>query len=142
MKCKFCERPAPSNMRGYCQSCYKYFIIEKKQVYEKPEYGIINYTPKGDVICPFCGKAFRKLGIHFYYAHGLTSDKAHKKAGWDRNAKATNPEYRKLMRNLLKEHHVTDNLLEKGKKTRYKKGHKGRLKEKMSEMTKLRLKRK
>ena len=139
-KCKFCAKPAPNNMQGYCQVCYRYFIMESKDVYDLPEYGEITYAPNGDCICPFCGKAFRKLGTHFYYAHGMTSKQAHEKAGWDYNAKATNELYRELMRNKLQDKCVTVNLIEKGKSTRYVPGSQGRTKDKLSAMTLRRLK--
>ena len=138
--CKFCNKPAPSNMQGYCQVCYRYFIIDSKVVYDLPKYGEITYAPNGDCICPFCGKAFRKLGLHFYYAHKMTSKEAHKKAGWDQNAKATNESYRDLMREKLQEKCVTENLIKGGKSTRYVSNHPGRTKNKVSAMTLKRLK--
>jgi len=139
--CKFCDKSAPSNMQGYCQTCYRYFVMERKEVYALPKYGEITYSPNGDCICPFCGKAFRKLGLHFYYAHDLTSRQAHKKAGWDQNAKATNPAYRELMRNKLQDKCVTVNLIDKGKLTRFAPGSPGRTRDKVSAMTLKRLKR-
>lgn len=138
--CKFCGKAAPSNMQGYCQVCYRYFVMEGKDVYDLPKYGEITYAPNGDCICPLCGKAFRKLGMHFYYAHGMTAKQAHEKAGWDHNAKATNPAYRDLMRDKLQEHCVTVNLINKGESTRFVPNHVGRSKDKVSAMTLKRLK--
>jgi len=139
-KCKFCNNPAPSNLQGYCQACYKYFIIDKKEIYNLPEHGEITYAPNGDCICPFCGKAFRKLGMHFYYGHRLTSKIAHELAGWDYSAKATNPQYRELMRNKLMKKCVDINLIEKGQPTRYVPGSPGRTRDKVSAMTLSKLK--
>ena len=139
--CKFCGKPAPKNMQGYCQVCYRYFIMEQKEIYDLPKYGEITYAPNGDCICPFCGKAFRKLGMHFYYAHDMTSKEAHEKAGWDHNAKATNKSYRNLMRNKLQDKCVTINLIDKGKATRYVLGSPGRTRDKISAMTLFKLKR-
>ena len=139
-KCKFCGKPAPTNMQGYCQVCYRYFVMERKEVHDLPEYGEITYAPNGDCICPFCGKAFRKLGMHFYYAHGMRSKEAHERAGWDYNAKATNEFYRDLMRDKLQDKCVTINLIAKGKRTRYVPGSSGRTKDKVSAMTLSRLK--
>lgn len=127
-------------MQGYCQVCYRYFIIEGKEIYPLPEKGDITYAPNGDCICPFCGKAFRKLGMHFYYGHDITSLEAHKKMGWDISARATNPEYRKLMKEKLQPHCVEINLIEKGKPTRFKENGPGRPKDKISLMTLKRLK--
>lgn len=137
--CKFCGNKAPSNMQGYCQPCYKYFVMERRIVHPLPEYGEITYADNGDAICPFCGKSFRKLGMHLYYGHGMTTDEAFKKAGWDRSAKATNPRYRDRMRQVLQPHCVTENLLKKGSSTRFSKGHSGRTKDMISEMTRKRL---
>jgi len=127
-------------MQGYCQTCYKYFIIDNKEIYPLPLFGEITYTKTGDCICPFCGKAFRKLGNHFRHAHGILSKQAHKQAGWDANAKATNADYRKLMKKRLQKKCVINNLLKKGVETRYKKGYKGRTKDQVSQMTSNRLK--
>ena len=138
--CKFCNNLAPNNMRGDCQTCYRYFVMEKKEVYELPEHSEITYAPNGDCICPFCGKAFRKLGLHFYYAHDLTSREAHERAGWYYNAKATNESYRDLMRDKLQDKCVVVNLLDKGQATRYVPGSSGRPRDKVSAMTLSRLK--
>lgn len=141
INCKFCNKPAPSNMRGYCQSCYKYFILENKEIYPLPEYGEITFAPNGDAICPFCGKAFRKLGLHFYYQHGMITKKAFEKAGWNVNTRASNEKYQKLMREKLQEHCVDINLIEKGKPTRFKKNSKGRPRELIRPMEMNRLRR-
>lgn len=138
--CKFCSSTTPSNMRGYCQACYKYFVLDQKEIYPLPNKGEITYAPNGDCICPFCGKAFRKLGTHFYYSHGLSSKEAHVKAGWDIKAKATNEQYRDLMRSKLQEKCVVENLLNAGKATRYTPKHIGRPKQMVSPMTMMRLK--
>lgn len=135
MNCKFCGNKAPNNLRGYCQACYKYFVMDEKSIHPLPKYGEITYTENGDVICPFCGKAFRKIGMHFYYSHKMTSDEAFKKAGWDRNARATNINYREHMRSVLQDKCVTENLLNAGMKTRFSVGSMGRPKEKISQMT-------
>jgi len=140
MKCKFCGHDAPSNMQGYCQVCYRYFIIEGKDVHPIPPYGEIAYADNGDCICPLCGKAFRKLGRHFNLAHGLTSKQAHEKVGWDHNAKASNETYRELMRARLQPKCVTENLIKAGQETRYVPNHPGRPRDKVSAMTLKRLK--
>jgi len=139
-KCKFCGKSTAKPMQGYCQVCYHYFVIKSKDVYDLPKHGEITYAPNGDCICPFCGKAFRKLGMHFYYSHHMTSKQAHEKAGWDQSAKATNESYRELMRNKLMKKCVDINLIEKGKATRYVPGSPGRTRDKVSAMTLSKLK--
>jgi len=109
-------------MQGYCQSCYIYFITENKTTHPLPEYGKQTFAPNGDCICPFCGKAFRKLGGHLRYAHGMTAKEAYEKAGWDHEPHASNKDYRNTMRKRLWTKCVVDNLLKKGKTTRFTKG--------------------
>lgn len=119
-KCKFCGNPAPNNMQGYCQVCYRYFITEGKNVYTPPKYGEVAYAPNGDCICPECGKAFRKLSNHIYQAHGVDHKNACVKYGWHiRNDKVTNNDYRKHMHDIQHTKCITNNLIEKGKNTRF-----------------------
>lgn len=119
-KCKFCGRPAPNNMRGYCQACYKYFVAQGRKVYPLPPNKELTYAENGDAICPICGKAFRKLGGHLYNAHKISCDEAFRMFGWHRRkAKATNKDYRKHMKTIQKDYCVIDNLVCKGKSTRF-----------------------
>jgi len=135
--CKDCGRPAPSNMQGYCQACYLYFVREKKVIYPTPSYGKITYAPNGDCICPFCGKAFRKLGAHFWNFHHILSKNAKELAGWDHTVKASNIDYRAHMHFIQQQKCIDINLIVKGKPTRRKIGH--HLKKYVSEMSRLRL---
>ena len=42
--CKFCGKEAPNNMQGYCQACYKYFILQGKELHEPYEDNHIHYA--------------------------------------------------------------------------------------------------
>lgn len=118
--CKFCGSPAPSNLQGYCQPCYKYFVMDKKKIYPLPRHGEITYNEDGDAICPECGKAFCKLGGHIRYAHHMTTADFFKKHGWHvRKTKASNIEYRKKMKDIQDPKTISVNLIEKGKSTRF-----------------------
>lgn len=118
--CKFCGNLGSTSYQGFCQACYKYFITDGKKLYPVPNPGEITYAPNGDVVCPECGKAFRKLGGHLYQAHHLTCDEAFKKFGWYRRlTKATNIEYRKMMHDIQDPKTISDNLLSKGESTRF-----------------------
>ena len=65
MRCKCCGKEITRNRySGYCQACYRYFVIEGKRLYDTPEIGKVVYAENGDAICHICGKAFRKLGGH------------------------------------------------------------------------------
>lgn len=117
--CKFCgAENIPANMAGYCQPCYKYFHTDKKTIYPIPPHGVMYHTETGDVVCPLCGKAFRKLGGHLVQAHHITTKEAYPKFGWYRNAKATNAEYQEHMRNV-QHPKALDNLSIHGVPTRY-----------------------
>ena len=118
--CKFCGSSGSTRYQGFCQACYRYFILEGKKLYAIPNPGEIAYTPDGDVVCPECGKAFRKLGNHLWQAHGMKCDEAFKKFGWHRRkTKATNAEYRSYMHDIQDPKTIDDNLLVKGDSTRF-----------------------
>ena len=132
--CKKCGeklRPYEKNMQGYCQACYKYFVTDKKKVYPLPPLGEITYAPNGDVICPLCGRAFGKLGSHIRYFHKLDPKEVYTKVGWDRDPHATSNKYKEKMRSHITEE-LKQDLIERGKNTRFKAGHKGRTKDQMS----------
>jgi hypothetical protein len=139
--CIYCKEPLKySNLGGYCQPCYRYFVLDKGIVYDTPPYGEIWYAPNGDCICPICGKAFRKLGCHLYNFHKITSREAYQQFGWAFNVKASNLSYRYDMKQKLKDYCVDINLIERGKNTRFVVGSPGRTTDKVSEMTRRRLK--
>ena len=129
IKCKFCGNEAPNKYDGYCEVCYLYFVRDNKKVYDLPDYAKVEYAPNGDCICHICGKAFRKLGGHIVQAHKmLMRDYCTKFGLFYRNNKASNVEYRENMKNIQKDYCITENLIEKGKNTRVKKGDKLRYK--------------
>lgn len=121
--CKFCGNPAPDNMQGYCQVCYKYFVTEGKDVYPIPQDGTVEYAPNGDCICHECGKAFRKLGQHVYYAHNMTSKQYAAKHGLKLRGsgkiRLSNEGYSIHMKNVQDPKTISINLIENGKETRF-----------------------
>lgn len=122
IKCKFCGNEAPNVYQGYCQVCWKYFVIDGKKEYDLPDFGKVEYAENGDAICHICGKAFRKLGAHIWNGHHITMRDYCTKFGLlYRTNKASNLDYRLNMKNIQKDYCITDNLLEKGKATRIKK---------------------
>ncbi len=122
-KCKFCGNTAPDNMQGYCQVCYRYFVIEGKDIYPLPEDGTVEYAPNGDCICHECGKAFSKLGQHVFYAHHKTSKEYAVEHGLKlRGPKAvrlSNNTYSTKMHNIQDPKTIRVNLVEKGFETRF-----------------------
>lgn len=120
--CKFCGRPAPDNMQGFCQACYRYFIIEKKKLYSIYS-GPIQYNEDGDAICPICGMAYRKLGGHLKQKHGVTAAEQYRIWGLNpRTVKASNAAYRLHMKNVQDPKTISENLIKKGINTRIKPG--------------------
>ena len=125
IKCKFCGNYCDKNMRGYCQVCYKYFVIDGKHIYDLPSFGKVEYNEDGDVICHICGKAFRKLGGHIWNGHHMKMrDYCTKYGLLYKTNKASNIDYRKHMKDIQKDYCITENLLKKGKATRLQKGQK------------------
>lgn len=141
MKCKYCgDAIKLNNMQGYCQSCYRYFVMEGKEVYPTPPYGQMDFAPNGDCVCPECGMAFRKLGAHLWNKHHILAKEAYIKFGWDISCRASNEQYQQHMRDVLQPKCVVENLIKDGEKTRFVTGGPGRPASKMSEMTRQRLK--
>lgn len=139
--CRVCGeklKPYEKNLKGMCQPCYKYFVSDKKKVYPLPPLGEITYAPNGDVICPICGRAFAKLGSHIRYFHKLAPKDVYIKVGWDREPHATSKNYKEKMRSHITEE-LKEGLIERGKNTRFKAGHKGRTRDQMSLATVKRL---
>lgn len=123
IKCKFCGNEAPKRYNGYCEVCWQYFVRDGKKAYDLPDFGKVEYAENGDAICHICGKAYRKLGAHIWNCHHITMRDYCTKFGLlYRNNKASNLDYRIKMRIIQKDYCITDNLLEKGKATRIKKG--------------------
>lgn len=120
INCKFCGNLTDNNMQGYCQVCYKYFVLDNKKAYPLPKYAEIEYTDNGDCICHMCGKAYRKLGGHIVQAHHITTAEYMEQFGLHtRKSKISNESYRKHMNEIQQPKCITENLLEKGKNTRF-----------------------
>ena len=78
-KCKFCGKEQKTALsKGYCVSCYQYFILHKYSIWPASKFGKLNRVANENSnqynwpICHICGKAFAKLQQHIYYAHHLT----------------------------------------------------------------------
>lgn len=97
--------------------------------------GEIQYTDDGMLICEICGEAYHKLGSHVFMTHKMRANEYKKKFGLNigqglisevsrKLAQARNYENRDLV--------VGENLKKAGEATRFKKGSKGRTREKVS----------
>ena len=103
-----------------------------------PHYGEIIKNPDGTLVCHICGKSFRKLGSHAYMTHGITSREYKIMFGLDVQKGLVTDEHRAELSDLNRKHFdlvVRENLIEGGKKTRFKKNSPGRLKSMVSEQT-------
>lgn len=104
-----------------------------------PHYGEIQYDVNGDPICHICGKSFPKLGAHIWNGHHIKTRDYCEIFGLDVGKGICSKEYAQKMREYAYQHYdvvISNNLIKNGKHTRYKHGHEGRTRDKMSEQTK------
>ena len=144
-KCKFCgkiqNRPLS---KGYCVSCYQYFIMKENKIFPKSQYGELdrvtdkNDKQYGQPICHICGKAYTKLQQHIHYSHNMTKQEYCDKFGIDRGINMTTDVYNKKMSNYAYKYNMDEQLRKVGVNTRFKKGYNNNYKR--SEMTMKRLK--
>lgn len=128
-KCKFCHKPVKRPSKGYCVSCYQYFILYSCISWVPSNYGELNRVDiKEDKqyewpICHICGKAFTKLQQHIWYAHNLTKNEYCDLFGLDRSINMTSPVYNKKMHDYAIKYNMDKQLEETGRNTRFKSGH-------------------
>lgn len=129
-RCKFCNKEVKRPTKGYCVSCYQYFILHKYSLWTPSLYGqldkvSIEYDKQyGMPICHICGKAFTKLQQHIWYAHNMTKNEYCDLFGLDRNINMTTSAYHEKMRHYAYLYDMDIQVINAGKKTRYNKGHK------------------
>lgn len=142
--CSFCGKNCEGKKfpHNYCQSCYRYFIIEKKSLYPIPSKGVIGRTPSGEVICPYCGKAMGDLSTHCRQSHNLSHKELCDEQGYNYRASLTSIEVSKKLSKLAKYYNMGDQLRKVGASTRIKKGQTLRLGHPNREQSLNRLKRK
>ena len=106
------------------------------------EKGIIYYDEHGRPICNICGRSFKKLISHVIQTHSMTGLQYKDLFGYDRYKSIMSKDSRYLARmNAIKNYpKIKDNLLVSGRSTRFKIGHSGRTKDKISPQTERRLK--
>lgn len=129
-KCKLCNKEIPrkphANNVKYCEGCreerkkYKY----RKEYYNQWQRNKYGKYVKGKKQCLLCGKWYYKPMMHSYQTHGITEREYKDHFGLDRKsiiADTTKEKHQEA--NRQHRHMVVDtNLLEKGKKTRFRKG--------------------
>lgn len=89
-------------------------------------YGKINYDSKGNPVCELCGKGFARLGRHVWQSHNMKARDYKKMFGLDVSKGLISEASRRKISKATKKNYdlvIKKNLLEKGKDTRFYKGH-------------------
>lgn len=85
--------------------------------------------------CPYCGEWFKALAYHTRQKHGIKAKELRKNLGLKSDYQLITPALRERHREIVmenKDSHITNNLIIKGKKTRYKDGFEGHIKKNWS----------
>jgi predicted transcriptional regulator len=93
----------------------------------------IKRTDKQLFICPFCSQTFRALARHTNQIHGITGRELRKRFGLKQSYQLITLDLRKEHQKLAYKHNMHERLIKLGRKTRYKEGHSGHLKNDWSE---------
>lgn len=104
--------------------------------------GVLRYDGNGLPICEICGQSFNRLACHVRQKHNLTAYDYKKKCGLDTSkglCSARSAEKTRIKTLMHFEECIEKNLLKDGQKTRYKNGHSGRGKNKLSLQSEKRL---
>lgn len=127
-KCRFCGKLIKRPIKGYCVSCYQYFIMHKYDTWCPSKYGELNRVEQKESpqynwpVCHICGKAFAKLQQHIWYAHNMTKNEYCDTYGLDHNINMTSTEYHEKMRQYAYDNNMDDQLRKIGKNTQFTKG--------------------
>jgi len=105
-------------------------------------YGIVEYDNHGLPKCELCNKYFHRVLSHVRQKHFMNEREYKIMFGFDVKKGITSQQSKQKSKEAVLKNFdkcITDNLIVKGKISRYKKGDKGRTKEFLSQQTKLRL---
>lgn len=115
-----------------CRKCYNY---EKNHpVHPLPKKGEVEYDDEGKLICHICGRAFRRLSSHAFRGHGVSAYTYKEMFGLNNNTGLLIESTKEMLREYNKNNYekvVKENLINKGKDSRFKKGSKGRTRDKI-----------
>lgn len=106
-------------------------------------FGIIEYNSDGLPKCEICGAYFHRVISHARQKHDMNENEYKTKFGYDLKKGICSKESAERTRIKTLNNYdkcINKNLHIKGEKTRFKEGDKGRLKDKVSQQTKIRLK--
>lgn len=143
-KCKFCRKEQTKPLsKGYCVSCYQYFILHNFDTWYPSQYGElarvvdINSNQYDMPICHICGRAYTKLQQHIWYTHNMTKNEYCDMFGLDRSINMTTKEYNKKMSDYAYKYDMDKQLIRCGEKTRFNAGHKRNYKRSYQTMIRL-----
>ena len=122
-----------NNIYIYLHIIYKYLDM----------YGIIEYDELGNPMCEVCGNHYKRVVSHVRQKHDMNEREYKKAYGFDLKKGICSKESAMKSRIRVFENYdkvVEKNLIDKGKKSRFNDGHKGRTKDQVSEQTLNRLK--
>jgi hypothetical protein len=105
-------------------------------------YGKVEYDSEGKPICEICQKSFNRLLCHVRQKHKISERDYKKTYGLDLSKGICSSESSEKTRIKTLENFdkvIGQNLIKNGEKSRFKKGDKGRVKEQVSEQTRLML---
>lgn len=106
-------------------------------------YGVIEYNEEGKPMCEICGEYHDRVLSHVRQKHNMSAREYKIEFGFDLKKGICSKESsnRTRLKTLENRAIVIDkNLIEKGHKSRFKNGSKGRTKDKVSEQTRIALK--
>lgn len=106
-------------------------------------YGIIEYDDNGLPKCEICGKYFKRVLPHVRQKHDMSEKEYKLQFGFDLKKGICSKESSELSRQKTYDNYdkcISKNLIIGGLNTRYADGDEGRTKDKVSEQTRLRLK--
>lgn len=127
MICPYCgENIEQSYLKSRitCQSCYLY-NRRGGVIHAIPDPGTIVTDEQGNLVCHLCGQAHSKLGSHIYNKHNLTVEEYKEQFDIPQNASLASQQHQYKMRQYniqYREHVVYDNLINKGRITRFQPG--------------------
>lgn len=106
-------------------------------------YGNIEYDEEGNPKCEICGLHFKRVLTHVRQKHFIDEREYKKEYGFDLYKGICSKESSEKSREKVFENYdkcIEKNLIKKGGESRFKKGHEGRTKDKVSAQTKAMLK--
>lgn len=136
MRCTKCGKITNNKKHfhlGMCQACYNYYRNGGTEN-PIPQHGKIEHDYRGFIICHICGRAYKKLGGHIKESHNMTIAEYKEQYGLCNNARTTEENYSKTMRNFAYKYGMDEQLKRVGKNTRIRQGENDKRKGKKSRL--------